>query len=100
MSAGPITYDVLMSLNLPVKLIESHRRAGVLRKDFRFHHYLGRRSGSRHSRHAVSPHSSGRHLKNRAVSNFSFGLLNVRSLSNKVGRMMELLHMRTLMFSS
>ena len=89
---GPIAYDMLTSLNLSVKLIQSLRRAGVLRKDFRFHHYRGKRSGNRHPWRAVSPHSSGRHLKNRAVSNVWFGLLNIRSLNNKVVRMMDLLH--------
>ena len=96
---GPIAYDMLISLNLSDRgLIQSLRRAGVLRKDFPFHHYRGSRSGNRHPRRALSPHSSGRHLKNRAqidlknVSNFSFGLLNVRSLKNKVDRMMDLLH--------
>ena len=46
---GPIAYDMLMCLNLSLKpgLIQSLRRAGVLRKDFRFHQYHGRRSGSR-----------------------------------------------------
>ena len=93
---APIPYDVLTGLNKSVvpnrELVQSLRKAGLLRKDVTlYHHYRGRRSGSRHPRRSSSPYSTGRHLKDISTSNLAFGLLNVRSLNNKVDKILDLL---------